>query len=140
MKLQKGFTLVEIMVVVVIIGILASLVVPAYQEYVTRGRIPSATSALAAKRIQLEQFYQDNPSTGYVGAPACVLDTTTSPFFNISCTVLTATTYTLDAVGHDAMDGFAYTIDQSNNKQTTDTPNGWGAPANCWITRKGGAC
>lgn len=141
MKLHKGFTLIELLVVVTIMGILASLAVPAYYDYVMRSRIPDATSNLASKRISLEQFYQDNLT--YLNAPACNLDTSTSKFFEFSCSAQTANTYTLDAEGKDSMKGFVFNIDQSNSKRTSGAPSGWAAatmPTGCWITKKGGQC
>ncbi|MEW5943887.1 MAG: type IV pilin protein [Pseudomonadota bacterium] len=134
----RGFTLIELMIVVVIVGILASVALPAYNDYVTRGRIPDATSNLAAKRVQLEQFFQDNRT--YVGATACNNDTTSSQYFNFSCTAQTATTYTLQAAGKSSMAGFTYTINQDNAKATTAVPAGWTTNASCWVTRKGGVC
>ena len=141
MKLQKGFTLIELMIVVTIIAILASVALPAYNDYVVRSKITDATSALATKRVSLEQFYQDNRT--YIGAAACSADTGSSKYFDFTCPVQTANTYTLEAEGKDSMQQFVFTIDQSNNKQTTDAPSGWAAatmPVNCWITKKGGAC
>ena len=72
MNKQSGFTLIELMIVVAIVGILATIAYPSYTDYVIRGRIPDATSGLAAKRVQMEQFFQDNRT--YVGAPACAAD------------------------------------------------------------------
>ncbi len=142
MKLQKGFSLIELMIVVVVIGILVTLGIPAYQDYVIRGKIPDATSALANKRVQMEQFFQDNHT--YLNAPACNNDTTTSKYYTFSCPTLTATTYTIQAAGGNAdqsMAAFTYTIDQSNSRQTTALPADWGAtPASCWVTKKGGGC
>jgi len=137
MRAQKGFTLVELMIVVVIIGILSAIAVPSYTDYVTRGRIPDATSNLAIKAIQMEQFYQDNRS--YVGATACP-DTATSQYFDFTCTVQTATAYTLTATGKGTMAGFTYTIDQQGAKATTAVPSDWAANAACWVTGKGGTC
>lgn len=138
MKLQKGFSLIELMTVVAIVGILAVIVVPSYRDYLTRGRIPDATSNLSTKRVQIEQFYQDNRA--YTGAPACVADSTTSQYFDFSCSVLTADAYTLQAVGKGAMAGFTYTINQSNAKASTITAAGWTGNVGCWVTKKGGAC
>jgi len=135
----QGFTLIELMIVVVIIGVLAAIVIPSYSDYVTRGRIPQATSALASKRVQMEQFYQDNRT--YAGAPACNLDTTTSEFFNFSCAgAADADGFTLQAVGKGAMAGFTYTVDESNARTSTISASGWTGNANCWVTKKGGAC
>lgn len=133
MKLQKGFTLIELMIVVVIIGVLASVAVPAYQDYVIRGRISEATSELSGKRVLLEQWFQDNRS--YVGATACNADS--KAYFDIACTNLTQNTYTLDATGKGNMAGFNYHLDHNNTK-TSDTT--WGDSGNCWVIRKGGAC
>ena len=141
MKLQEGFTLVELMIVVAIVGILAIVAVPGYTNYTMRGKIPQATSTLAAKRVQMEQFFQDNRT--YVAGTACNNDTTSSQYFTFSCTGVTATAYTIQAVGTGSMAGFTYTIDQNNTKQTTAAPSGWAAaamPTNCWITKQGGAC
>ncbi len=135
--------MIELIIVVAIIGILASVALPAYVEYVMRGNIPEATAGLASKRVQLEQFYQDNRT--YVGATACEPDTSTSKNFDFTCTVQTAAAYTLIAAGKisNSMAGFTYTIDQSNNKTTAAAPTEWQAevmPVSCWITRKAGAC
>lgn len=146
MKTQKGFTLVELMIVVVIVGILSAVAIPAYTDYVIRGKIPDATSNLAKKRVQMEQFFQDNRT--YLAGTGCTADTTTSQYFDFTCAaapgvVATATAYTIAAIGKGSMAGFAYTIDQSNAKQTTAAPTGWAAttmPTNCWITKRDGQC
>jgi type IV pilus assembly protein PilE len=38
------------------------------------------------------------------------------------------------------MDGFKYTVDEHNNKKTTNVPSGWDTSTTCWITGKGGKC
>jgi type IV pilus assembly protein PilE len=129
------------MVVVVILGVLAAVALPSYLDYVIRGKIPEATTHLAAKRVQMEQFFQDNRT--YVSAPPCNSDTTSSKFFTFSCSVAgTATAFTLQAVGTGTMAGFTYTIDQSGGMTTGAVPSGWTVPSpnSCWVTAKGGAC
>lgn len=136
----SGFTLIELMITVAILGILSSIALPSYRDYVTRGKIPEALGTLAAKRVQMEQFFLDNRT--YVAAPACTSDATTSKYFTFSCSAQTATTYTLQAVGQGSMAGFTYTLNQSNAKATTAVPSGWATPSpnTCWVTKKGGVC
>ena len=136
----RGFTLVELMITVAILAILAAVAVPQYKDYVTRGRIPDATSALSSKQVQMEQFYQDNRT--YVGAPACTADTGTSKYYTFSCVAgsNTATAYTLQAVGRSAMAGFTYTVTQAGAKATTAVPAGWTSSATCWVAKKDGSC
>ena len=138
LKTPYGFTLIELMIVVAVVAILGAISLPAYTDYVIRGKIPDATSNLATKRVQLEQFFQDNRT--YVGAAPCTADTTSSPYFNFSCTVQTPTAYTIQALGKATMAGFTYTIDQNNLKVTVAVPTGWTTNASCWVTKKGGAC
>jgi type IV pilus assembly protein PilE len=139
-----GFTLIEMMITVAVVAILAAIALPSYKDYVTRGKIPEATNALATLRAQMEQFYQDNRT--YVGACASgtVAPLPTAHDFTFSCPAenLTANTFVAVATGTGTMNNFIYTIDESNNRKTTRVPDSsWGTtPANCWIVRKGGGC
>lgn len=144
MKVHKGFTLVELMIVVVIVGILASIGLPAYGNYVLRGKLTEAQTELAAMRVKLEQYYQDNRT--YVGG--CAAGTVAplpsgTKYFTYSCPTLTASAFTAKATGveEQGTGDFVFTIDQNNTKQTTDAPANWGAmPVNCWITKAGEGC
>jgi len=59
-QLQKGFTLIELMIVVAIIGILASIALPAYQTYVAKSNITSIQASAAAAKTAVWQYYIDN--------------------------------------------------------------------------------
>ncbi|RJX33289.1 MAG: prepilin-type N-terminal cleavage/methylation domain-containing protein [Oxalobacter sp.] len=129
-KQFRGFTLIELMVTVAIVAILAAVAVPAYTEYVRRGRTQEATSALANGRVQLEQYFQD--VRAYAGGP-CPAGTAN---FGVAC-VLGAATYTITATGAGTMAGYTYTINQAN-VMTSVVPGGGGG--NCWATKKGEVC
>ncbi|WP_082878351.1 MULTISPECIES: pilin [unclassified Oleiphilus] len=73
-KKVKGFTLIELMIVVAIIGILASVAIPAYQDYVSKSQLTSAFSELASLKITYEVAVNEGEtpsltpgSGGYVG-------------------------------------------------------------------------
>lgn len=142
---QTGFTLLELLIVLGVIGILSAIAIPSYRDYVMRGKISEATSNLGDMRIKLEQFYQDNRT--YVGA--CVAGTvaplpagSNARAFTYSCPTLTATTYTVRALGNasEGMSGFDYTINQNNAKATASVAPGWTLTAGCWVTKKDGSC
>ncbi len=146
MKPQKGFTLIELMIVVAIIAILASVAMPAYNDYVMRARLPDATSALAADRVQLEQYFQDNRRYSTVaGGTTCGGTRPTPNNFTVTCAA-TDVTYLVTATGNVGTPtaGFTYTIDQNNTKASTiasPASAGWiGSSATCWITKGGGRC
>lgn len=135
---QDGFTLIELMIAMVVVAVLAAVALPSYTNYVMRGKIPEATANLSAKRVKMEQFFQDNRT--YVGAPVLANDTSSSKYFDFAGTA-TATTYTLTATGKSSMTGFAYTVDQANTKATTVSGvSGWSGNGSCWVTKQGGQC
>lgn len=142
---STGFTLIEVMITVAIIGILAAVAIPAYTDYVTRSKIPEATSALASMRVRLEQFYQDNRNYGS-DAANCGVAVPAAGNFTYACTEAATNnnqTYLITATGVAArgMNGFTYTIDQAGNRRTTTVPAGWGTgPIACWVVKKGGEC
>ena len=144
MKTNSGFTLIEIMIVVVIIGIIAAIAMPNYTDYMIRGKIPDAPSGLSNKSIAMEQFFQDNRT--YAGGPGCTADTTTSSFFDFDCTaVATVNSFTLRAKGKSSMAGFTYTVNQAGAKTTViaaPAPANWRTAAiqACWLTKPGGTC
>jgi type IV pilus assembly protein PilE len=134
----KGFTLIELMVVIAIIGILTSIALPSYRDYVTQSRIAEATSGLGSKRVRVEAYFDNNRT--YVDAPDCATDNSSSSSFTFSCASSSASAYTLQAVGKNTMTGFTYTINQANAKATTSVPSGWTSSSSCWVLRRNGTC
>jgi type IV pilus assembly protein PilE len=140
MKRIRGFSLIELLTVVAIMGIIAAFAVPAYSDYVQRGKLTEGFQGLADFRVRMEQFYQDNRAYN--------CDSVTKPtsrYFTFTCTPAGASqTYTATATGtaNGGMTGFEYTITQANAKASNLTASGWTNPAtnNCWARRKDGTC
>ncbi len=137
-----GFTLIEVMIVVAIVGILAAIAMPSYNEYVLRGRLTEATSTLAGHRVKMEQFYQDNRTyTGACDAGSIAATPAATQYFTFGCTIPDAETYSITATGQGSAAPTVLSIDQSNTRRTVTPPTGWTAPSgNCWIQRKSGSC
>lgn len=135
---EKGFTLMEIMVTVAIVGILTAVALPTYNDYILRGRLTEAFAALGAAQPSAEQFWSNGRTyVGFDTAHGLPSDTSN---FSYALSVGTASAYTITATGAAAALGFVYTIDQSGVRATTGVPSGWTANAGCWVDRKGGKC
>ena len=65
---QKGFTLIELMIVVAIIGVLSAIAIPAYEDYVSRSSASSGLATLKALQTPAELEWQDNGTLSTVGA------------------------------------------------------------------------
>lgn len=138
---SRGFTLIELMITVAIVGILAAVAYPSYTEYVQRGRLAEATGEIGTMRVRLEQFYQDNRNFGSTGSACGVPTPAATPTFTFSCdTGGSDQTFLITATGSASMSGFEFTVDHNNNQQTTAFPGASGLPAACWLTKRGGTC
>ena len=59
-RLERGFTLIELMIVVAIVGTVAALAIPAYQDYTIRAQVAEGLSLAAGAQVAVEEFYSEN--------------------------------------------------------------------------------
>lgn len=141
---QRGFTLIELMIVVAVVSILAAIAVPSYQDSVQKSRRADAQAALQQFRQAMERYYTKN-NFSYLGAAAGGNDTgapdattfrsTTSPleggqpYYNLTIEQATANTYRLQAapIGSQANDPCG-TLRLNN----TGLRESLGAGTRCW--------
>jgi type IV pilus assembly protein PilE len=131
----SGFTLIELMIVIIIVGILTTIALPAYQDYVRKSRRAEVIALMLDLQLTQEKFRANNIS--YASSLAAMGVTTAyvanqvdSSFYTVSTTSSTNNSYTITAVAagnqtKDTQNGtqcITLRINQSNTK----------SPANCW--------
>lgn len=140
-NLHRGFTLIEMLVVVTIIALLAAFAIPQYGQYVRRSQITEAVVFMSDYRVKLEQYFQDNRKYGNarcadVAAPLWSdFKPANARYFIYECTVtgggtgymLTAKGAAGRAVGHE------YTMTESGAKSTTLYDNKPQTNKACWL-------
>ena len=147
-----GFTLIELMIVVVIVAILAAIALPSYSNYIRRGQLQEAFTHLADYRAKMEQYYQDNKNYGTGGVCANAATASTwngfvptglNPrYFDYGCVLAPdGQSYSLTAGGAAGQPtvGYAYRINQDGLKETTMFA-GAASTETCWLSRSATSC
>lgn len=132
--MQKGFTLLELLIALVIVGILTTITIVLYNSHIKRSRRMDAIQTLLAMQLAEENYRASNTSYGTLAQVWNSVSTAQGGYYSLTITNLSATTYTLTA--------------QALTTQTSDTENGTDCssllltmssgtetktPAACWI-------
>ena len=132
MKNNKGFTLVELMIVIAIIGILAAVGYPAYTNAVKKGNRADAIDSLLTLASRMEEYYMNNDT--YAGATINAAGTgtvgsnkTSDDLYTLSITTATAYAYTLTATPKIADSDCGNLILNSLGQKSDSKGNGY-----CW--------
>jgi len=132
-KHMRGITLIELMIVIVIIGILATIAYPNYQEFTARAKRNEARAALLQLATNQERFYLNNNtftqnliSLGFSATPTVI---TATGYYTIQVTAADATNFTATATyrkgGGEAAKCASFTIDGRGSKTSDPATDCW---------------
>lgn len=128
---QSGYTIIEIMIVVTIISVLASIVLPAVRVNTIRVKLSEAILAFAACRTTISEIYQSDGQPPADGVWTCEVDKDASRYVDsIKVDAIGKVTISLHGFGDPRLDTMDLTLQPLDN--TGSVPSGNGAPIRIW--------
>lgn len=150
---NAGFSLLELLTALALIGVLFAIALPNYSDYIRKSQVSEATATLLEYRTRLEQYYQDNRKYG--AAPDCGVAASAFPnlkYFDLTCHTKKTNndgtagadddqSYRIFATGKASSQsaGVSYRIDEQNRRWTTNFMGSGGTArsntpaAGCWL-------
>ena len=131
---NRGFTLIELMIVVVIVSVLAAIALPSYSSYLVKQRMRAAQADLVALAANMENMFQR--TLAYPPATATTAETKAAlaawqpsddKLFEFQISASTTETYTVQAVGKSALSGCTISLTQANVRTTSGCSQGGGS-------------
>ena len=148
-KAQQGFTLIELMIVVAIIGILAAIAIPSYQNYTRKARFSEVVQGASAVKLAVETCFQDqgtlaNCGAGSNGVPGLTTTagsnaTTVDANSGVTAASAGSVTITMVAKSSDSvLNGLTYTLTGVPGATTANNAISWTKGGSCTNVANGG--
>jgi type IV pilus assembly protein PilA len=132
-SVQQGFTLIELMIVVAIIGILAAVALPAYQDYTKRAKLSEVILAASGCRTSITEVYQSNSAASLpaAGGWGCESSTATSKYVaKVDTDLAGGVIVTVQGIGDTTIDGKTVSLVPVNSAGSVPTAS---APMFKWV-------
>jgi len=122
-SMQKGFTLIELMIVIAIIGVLAAVAVPAYQDYIAKSQVTAGLAEITPGKVQTKVLLNDSTTATSAAAIGLAAATTRCSAIAVSVSVSAASTITCTLNGATSIKGKTITLTRSVD--AAGAPGSW---------------